>query len=102
MASGTVEVNLFYLRNTTTRAFLLLFSQGPYTGYFALMKQNGQEQSRLTLEGLPQGHYTVNGYDMGTLQEGSLPSDQQPAISLRDIVLEAGAAFWTQSMEKKQ
>lgn len=91
MVSGTMEIYLQYLRNTSSRGCFLVLSQDQYTGYFAIKKPIGRDEQTVVLDGLPQGVYTVNGYD---IDNGTLSSNPVPAVGVHNVILNQGAAFW--------
>lgn len=93
MVSGTVEVHLQYIENATTNGCFLIFTQSQYTGYFAIKKPVNRESLSAQLEGLPEGEYTVQGYEAGN---GSLFYDPMVAVVSDNVIIDHGAAFWNQ------
>lgn len=93
MASGTLKFLLLYLGTASTKGCFLILSQGQYTGYLAVERLDDDEaMNPVQLEGLPQGEYVVNGYDVGN---GGFSSYLKAAVSL-NVTLQQGAAFWSQ------
>ena len=101
MESGVIEMELHYLRNSSSSSFLLILSQGLFTGYYAVNKQNGQDHTSVLIEGLPQGEYAVSGYGLQCAGIGNHSLYQKPAVSLSDIVIYQGVAPRQQSKASK-
>ena len=94
MVSGTIQVDVHFLRNSLARGCLLILSQVQYTGYFAIKKESGREVQSTHIENLPEGEYTVRGYD---IESDRLPNSLTPAVILHNVTLRRGSAFWNQS-----
>lgn len=95
MLSGTMEIDLHYLANSSTTGCLLILSQGQYTRYLAVRRPVGKDTQSVQLEGLPQGSYTISGYDVGK-KRLSYDSVAMAAVTVRNITLEQRTAFWKQ------
>ena len=94
--SGTMRVVLQYMANSSATGCLLILSQGQYTRYLAVRRPAGdQEMHSILVEGLPQGHYTMWGFDVGRRML-SYDSMAMAAVTLHNISLEQGTAFWNQ------
>ena len=68
-------------------------SQAQYTGYFAIKKESGREVQHIHIENLPEGEYTVRGYD---IENNRLPNHLTPAVT-HNFTLSRGSASWNQS-----
>jgi hypothetical protein len=88
-----MKVNLHYLANSSTTGCLLILSQGQYTRYLAIRKPVRELTQSILLEGLPQGHYTISGYDVGRRSISYAP-EAMAAVTVFNISLEHGTAFW--------
>lgn len=93
--SGTMRVVLQYMTNSSATGCLLILSQGQYTRYHAVRKPAREEIHIILVEGLPQGHYIVRGYDVGR-QTLSYDSVAMAAVTSQNVSLEQGTAFWNQ------
>ena len=93
--SGRIEVDVHFLRNSLARGCLLILSQAQYTGYFAIKKERRREVQSTHIENLPEGEYTVQGYDIE--ESGGLPNHPTPAVILHNFTLTRGSTFWNQS-----
>lgn len=93
MLSGAMEVDLQYLANSSTTGCLLILSHGQYTRYLAVKRPVGKDAQSVQLEGLPQGSYTIHGYDVGKRRLSYAPV-AMAAVNVRSITLEQGTAFW--------
>ena len=94
MVSGTIQIDVHFIRNSLARGCLLILSQAQYTGYFAIKKEIGREVQSTHIENLPEGEYTVRGYD---IESDGLPNHPIPAVILHNVTLRRGSAFWNQS-----
>ena len=92
--SGKIEVDVHFLRHSLARGCLLILSQAQYTGYFAIKKESGREVQSIQIENLPEGEYTVRGYD---IESDGLPNHPTPAVILHNFTLTRGSTFWNQS-----
>ena len=93
MTSGTIEVDLKFLRNSLARGCLLILFQAQYTGYFAIERDSGREVRSIYIKRLPQGVYVAHGYD---IESNGLPDHPKPAVT-HNFTLRKGSAFWNQS-----
>jgi hypothetical protein len=96
MLSGIVEVHLQYITNSSSNGCFLILTQGYYTGYYAIKKPLGRERQNAQLEGLPEGVYTVRGYEVGN---GSHFYDPMVAVVSDSVRIDHGAAFWDQGKD---
>ena len=92
VVSGTVEVDVHFLRNSLARGCLLILSQTQYTRYLAIKKESNREIKSKYIENLRQGDYVIRGYD---IERSGLPSHPTPAIKY-SFTLSRGSAFWNQ------
>lgn len=96
ITSGTVEVHLRYITNSSSSGCFVIFVQDQYTGYFAIKKLVDRERQSVELEGLPEGEYTIGGYEVG---DGSHFYDpMEAAVVSYNVTVEHGAAFWNQGI----
>ena len=94
MVPGRVRVEVHFIKNSLARGCLLILSQAQYTGYFAIKKESGRELQSTHIENLPEGEYTVRGYD---IESDGLPNHPTPAVILYNIALSRGSALQNQS-----
>lgn len=95
IGSGTVEVNVHFLRNSLAKGCLLILSHTQYTRYFTIKKDSNREIESKYIESLPQGDYVIRGYD---IERSGLPSHPTPAITY-SFILRRGSEFWNQGTE---